>query len=322
MKFWQSVAFSEPEQLLEIARGAEAAGFEGLLLSEHLFVPEEMAPKYPYAEDGIPDFTGDTPFPDPWSAISAMASVTTRLRFSTMIYVLPLRHPLEVAKAVSTAAVLSGNRVVLGAGAGWMREEYDTLGVPFESRGKRFDESIEVLRRVWSGQAVEHHGRFFDFPRIRMSPAPSEPIPILIGGMSKPALARAARLGDGWLGAGNTPKEAAELLRELRRMRDRGVLVLPLLHRATSWADPRPSLPKLKPICPGFSGYPVNSLFFSKGWLVLVGASCSDKETALCLPASDPPARVQTRSGVAFGHDQSSPPVAPHPIGDSGLLQQ
>ncbi len=220
MKFWQSVAFSEPEQLLEIARGAEAAGFEGLLLSEHLFVPEEMAPKYPYAEDGIPDFTGDTPFPDPWSAISAMASVTTRLRFSTMIYVLPLRHPLEVAKAVSTAAVLSGNRVVLGAGAGWMREEYDTLGVPFESRGKRFDESIEVLRRVWSGQAVEHHGRFFDFPRIRMSPAPSEPIPILIGGMSKPALARAARLGDGWLGAGNTPKEAAELLRELRRMRE------------------------------------------------------------------------------------------------------
>ena len=157
MKFWQSVAFSEPEQLLEIAQGAEAAGFEGLLLSEHLFVPEEMAPKYPYAEDGIPDFTGDTPFPDPWSAISAMASVTTRLRFSTMIYVLPLRHPLEVAKAVSTAAVLSGNRVVLGAGAGWMREEYDTLGVPFESRGKRFDESIEVLRRVWSGQAVEHH---------------------------------------------------------------------------------------------------------------------------------------------------------------------
>ncbi len=220
MKFWQSVAFTEPEQLLEIAKGAEAAGFEGVLLSEHLFVPEKMAPKYPYADDGVPDFSGATPFPEPWSAISAMASVTTRLRFSTMVYILPLRHPLEVAKAVSTAAVLSGNRVALGAGAGWMREEYDALGVAFETRGKRFDEAIHVLRRVWSGRTVEYRGEFFDFDRIRMSPAPSEPIPILVGGSSKPALRRAARLGDGWFGPGNTPDEAAALLQELRTLRE------------------------------------------------------------------------------------------------------
>lgn len=220
MRFWQSVAFAEPEQLLEIAKGAEDAGFEGLLVSDHVFVPEKMAPRYPYAEDGVPDFSGATPFPEPWSAISAMASVTTRLRFSTMVYILPLRHPLEVAKAVSTAAVLSGNRVALGAGAGWMREEFDTLGIAFETRGKRFDEAIHVLRRVWSGQAVEHRGEFFEFERTRMSPAPSEPIPILVGGSSKAALRRAARLGDGWLGPGNTPEEAAALLQELRALRE------------------------------------------------------------------------------------------------------
>ncbi len=220
MKFWQSVAFTELEHLLQIARGAEAAGFEGLLVSEHLFVPEKFAPAYPYAENGVPDFTGATPFPEPWSAISAMASVTRRLRFSTMIYILPLRHPLEVAKSVSTAAVLSGNRVVLGAGAGWMREEYDTLGVPFETRGKRFDEAIDVLRRVWSGDPVEHHGEFFAFERLQMSPAPSQPIPIFIGGISKAALRRAARRGDGWLGSGHTPDEAAELLRALAAQRE------------------------------------------------------------------------------------------------------
>ena len=220
MKFWQSAAFTEPEQLLEIARGAEAAGFEGLLVSDHVFVPEEMAPKYPYAEDGVPDFDGATPFPEPWSAIAAMASVTTRLRFATMVYILPLRHPLEVANTVSTAAVLSGNRVLLGAGAGWMREEYDTLGIPFETRGKRFDEAIAVLRRVWSGQSVEFRGEFFDFDRLQISPAPSQPIPILVGGSSRAALRRAARLGDGWLGPGNTPDEAATLLQEIRTLRE------------------------------------------------------------------------------------------------------
>lgn len=220
MKFWQSVAFTEPEHLIELARGAEAAGFEGLLVSEHLFVPEQFAPKYPYSETGVPDFTGATPFPEPWSAIAAMATATTRLRFSTMVFILPLRNPLEVAKAVSTVAVLSGNRVALGAGAGWMREEYDTLGVPFEQRGKRFDESIGVLRKLWSGEVVEHEGENFSFPRLRMSPAPTARVPILIGGTSRPALRRAARLGDGWLGSGHTPDEAAALLRELARLRE------------------------------------------------------------------------------------------------------
>jgi probable F420-dependent oxidoreductase len=219
MKFWQGVSFDHPGQLTEIARGAEAAGFEGVLLSEHVFVPERYAAQYPYSETGRPDFTPHTPFPEPWIAITAMAAATARLRFATMVYILPLHHPLEVAKTVGTAALFSGHRVVLGAGAGWMREEFDALGVDFASRGRRFDECIEVLRRVWTGGMVEFHGEFFDFNRLRMSPAPERAVPIFIGGASAPALRRAAALGDGWIGAGNTPEQASDILRELARLR-------------------------------------------------------------------------------------------------------
>jgi probable F420-dependent oxidoreductase len=220
MKFWQSVAFTAPDQLVAIARGAEAAGFEGLLLSDHLFIPDEYAPRYPYSENGRPDFDATSPFPDPWVAMTAMAAATSRLRFATMIYILPLHHPLEVAKAVGTASIFSDSRIVLGAGAGWMREEFEVLGVDFATRGKRFDECIEILRGVWRGGMLEYHGEIFDFDRLQMSPAPPRPIPIYIGGASKPALRRAARLGDGWLGAGNTPEQAAEILAELRRLRE------------------------------------------------------------------------------------------------------
>jgi len=135
------------------------------------------------------------------------------------VYILPLHHPLEVAKAVGTAAVFSRNRVILGAGAGWMREEFDALGVNFATRGKRFDESIEVLRRLWTGAMVDFHGEIFDFERLQMSPAPTRPVPIFVGGASPRALRRAALLGDGWLGAGNTPEQAADILRSLARLR-------------------------------------------------------------------------------------------------------
>jgi len=220
MKFWQSVAFTEPDQLVEIARGAESAGFEGALLSEHLFVPDAYAARYPYSEGGKPDFDARSPFPDPWVTMTAMAAGTSRLRFATMVYILPLHHPLEVAKAVGTASLFSGGRIVLGAGSGWMREEFEVLGVDFATRGKRFDECIEILRRVWRGGMVEYHGEIFSFDRLQMSPTPPHPIPIYIGGASKPALRRAARIGDGWLGAGNTPEQAEEILVELRRLRE------------------------------------------------------------------------------------------------------
>ncbi len=219
MKFWQVISFCEPDQLLDVARAAEEAGFHGVMVSDHLFFPDQLESKYPYSPDGTPGFDGATPFPDPWAAISAMAAITTRLHFGTMVYILPLRSPLEVAKTTGTTALLSGDRVALGCGAGWIKEEFDALGVDFKARGKRFDESIEVLRKLWSGEMVDHHGACFDFARVQMSPAPSRPLPIYIGGKSRLALRRAARLGDGWIGTGQTPDEVPGILETLRTLR-------------------------------------------------------------------------------------------------------
>ncbi len=224
MKFWQAISFAEPDQLIGIAQAAEEAGFDGVLLADHLFFPGRLQSKYPYSEDGTPMFDGRTPFPDPWTTIATMAAVTKRLQFATFVFILPLRHPLELAKTLGTLSLLTGGRVALGAGAGWIREEFDTLGIDFHSRGKRMDEMVAAMRKLWTGEMVEHHGRFFDFGPLQMSPAPGRHIPIWFGGLSDAAMKRAAALGDGWLGVGNTPAEAIEILgklTEIRRATDR-----------------------------------------------------------------------------------------------------
>lgn len=220
MKFWQVVSFAEPDQLVGIARAAEEAGFHGVVLSDHLFFPGKLESKYPYSEDGVPGFDATTPFPDPWATMAAMSSVTTTLRFATGVYILPLRHPVEVAKSVGTAALLSGGRVVLGAGAGWIREEFDVLGVPFRGRGKRMDEMIEAMRLLWTGEMVEYRGKIFDLPPMQMSPAPPAQVPIYFGGISERALRRAARVGQGWFGTGQTEPEASDILGKLRAYRE------------------------------------------------------------------------------------------------------
>lgn len=220
MKFWQVLSFSEPDQLIPLAAAAEEAGFHGVMLSDHLFFPGKLESRYPYSEDGAPGFDGSTAWPEPWTTIAAMSAVTERLHFATMVYILPLRNPIELAKSLGTVAFHSGGRVALGAGAGWIREEFDTLGVDFKTRGKRMNEAIEVLRKLWTGEMVEHHGEHFDFGPLQMSPAPGVDIPIHIGGISKFALRRAAKLGDGWIGTGQTPEQASafcQTLRELRR---------------------------------------------------------------------------------------------------------
>jgi probable F420-dependent oxidoreductase len=219
VKFWQVLSFNEPEELVPLAQAAEQAGFHGALLSDHLFFPEELRSRYPYSPDGKPGFDGATPFPEVWTSIAAMAAATTRLHFSTMVFVLPLRNPIEVAKSLATLSRLSGGRVALGCGAGWIEEEFEQLGVAFSTRGRRFDEVIAVLRALWQGGMVEHHGEFFDFDRIQISPAPRAPIPIWVGGLAPGALRRAARLGDGWIGTGQTPEELPDLLRRLRELR-------------------------------------------------------------------------------------------------------
>jgi probable F420-dependent oxidoreductase len=219
MKFWQSLAFTEPEQLIEVAPICEEVGFAGAFVSDHLFFLDQFEKNYPYNETGDPGFTAETPWPQPWVTIAGMAAVTKRLRFSTLIYILPLHDPIEVAKATGTLAVLSGNRLALGVGAGWMREEFEIMDAPFRGRGKRLEEAMEVCRKLWAGGMVEHHGDAYDFPALQMSPAPSQPVPIWVGGVSEIALRRAGRLGDGWLGSGQTPDEALLMLGKIQQHR-------------------------------------------------------------------------------------------------------
>ena len=216
MKFAASLAFSDPTHFCELARAAEESGWDTLVLSDHVVHPEKIETPYPYTADGAPRWKAPAPWPDPWVSVGAMAAVTQRIRFLTGIYVLPLRNPFLVAKAVGTAAVLSGDRVSLGIGVGWMKEEFDLLEQDFRGRGRRADEMIEVLRKLWAGGMVEHHGHFYDFGRLQMSPAPRGRIPIYVGGISEAALRRVGRVGDGWVSDLHTAKELKQIVEQLR----------------------------------------------------------------------------------------------------------
>jgi probable F420-dependent oxidoreductase len=216
MKFWMATAFAETDQVLPLARAADKAGIHGITVSDHLFEPQQRVSKYPYSADGAPPFAPDAAWPDPWVLIAAMAGATERIHFTTNIYVAPLRELFTVAKLVSTAAVISGNRVAMGAGPGWCEEEFDQVGQAFKGRGARLEEMIDVLHQLWAGGWVEHHGKYYDFAPLRIEPVPTTRVPIYIGGHSDIALSRAARVGDGWIGNAYAPDEAEHYLGILR----------------------------------------------------------------------------------------------------------
>jgi len=242
MRFAQALIGARTEDFSAIARAAEAAGFASIAVSDHVFFPDQLDSSYPYTTDGRPQFSATADWPDAWVLISSLAAVTTTIEFMTNVYVLPLRNPFVVAKAVGTAAVLSKNRVQLGIGAGWMREEFDQLGQPFNKRGARLDEAIDVLRALWTGEMVEHHGTHFDFERLQMLPAPSQRIPIYVGGHSEVALRRAAR-NDGWIGVNYPLDQLAEYCATLQRYREEaGTADRPFDVVASPLAIPRPEV--------------------------------------------------------------------------------
>lgn len=214
MKHWQSLSWMEPEQILDVARFAEELGFEGVFLSDHGIYPLELQAPYPYSPDGKPPMNPSWWYPDAWTTLGAIAAVTTRLRFSLSVYVLPLRNPFEVARASGTLDILSNGRLALGIGTGWMKDEFDLYGVDFATRGARMDEMLAILGAFWRDGIVEFHGEHFDFPPVQISPAPGREVPVYIGGGAPVALRRAAR-HDGWIGAGNTLEEVPRVLAEL-----------------------------------------------------------------------------------------------------------
>ncbi|MEZ5243416.1 MAG: LLM class F420-dependent oxidoreductase [Microthrixaceae bacterium] len=220
MKFSQALLGANPLDWPRIAAAAEEAGFDSVAVSDHVVYPARLESRYPYTPDGVPLFSPDEDWPDPWVAVGAMSAVTSRLRFLTNVYVLPLRNPFVVAKAVGTAAYLSRGRVGLGIGAGWMAEEFELMGQPFARRGKRMDEMVEVVRTLWRGGMVEHHGEFYDFDPVEMRPAPPAPVPIYVGGHSEIAMRRAATLGDGWLGMYYSVEELEQHCRTVEQARE------------------------------------------------------------------------------------------------------
>ncbi len=211
MRYHQAVTFLPTEDVLELAVACDSMGYAGVYLSDHLFNPRELESRYTYskAPDGSPFWRKETAWPDPMCLISALGAVTTNLTFTTGIYIAPVRDLITVAKSVGTTAVLTGNRVRLGVGVGWCKEEYLQTGQEFHNRGKRLDDMIPALRALWQGGWVEYHGTHFDVPACQMNPSPTLPIPILGGGDSEPALRRASTLCDGWINTGAVPAEEA-----------------------------------------------------------------------------------------------------------------
>ena len=219
MKFLTGFVWIDATQYVDLARSAEAAGWDGIVLSDHLAHFDQIATPYPYTEDGHRPWRAEDPYPDVWVSIGAMAAVTEKIRFYQGVYVVPMRNVFSLAKAIGTAAVLSHDRVSLGVGLGWMKEEFDLVREPFEGRAKRAEEMLEVMRKLWTGEMVEHHGRHYDFPRLQMSPGVEERIPIYVGGRTDVALRRVARIGDGWIPNLLTTPELADGIAKIRAYR-------------------------------------------------------------------------------------------------------
>jgi probable F420-dependent oxidoreductase len=211
MKFGLPLFGVSPRFYGEIAQAAEANGFESVWMPEHLVFPETIPPTYLYSESGDPPVNSDTPLFDVWVALAYIAHATSTIRLATNVYILPLRHPIEVARSTVTLDRLSNGRVTLGIGVGWLEDEFVAVGRGFHDRGKRTDAMIPLLRRLWSDQVIEEHSEHFDFAPVKFQPKPRNGfIPIEVGGTTKPALRRAGRLGDGWIEVGSSTLEEAK----------------------------------------------------------------------------------------------------------------
>lgn len=183
-----------------MASALEDAGFDSLWVSDHIVLPAAIGSHYPFADDGRATWATDTPYFDALIALALIAQATERTTIGTAALVLPLRHPVVFAKQAASIDVASGGRLRLGLGAGWLEEEFDALGVPFEGRGRRLEEWIAIARSCWTGTPAAWHSELYDLPpEILCLPAPVNAVPLLIGGHSRVALKRAGRIGDGWL---------------------------------------------------------------------------------------------------------------------------
>ncbi len=195
-------AFVEPERAVAFARASEAAGFESMWTVEHVVVPSGYASAYPYDPSGKMAGPEDSPIPDPLIWLAFVAAATSTIRLATGILIVPQRNPVVLAKELATLDQLSGGRLELGIGVGWLEEEFDAIGVPFGNRGKRTDDYIAAMRALWTQDKASHHSEFVDFTDCILAPKPAQAsVPVHVGGHTDIAAKRAGRLGDGFFPA-------------------------------------------------------------------------------------------------------------------------
>jgi probable F420-dependent oxidoreductase len=186
--------------LLESARLAEEAGFDSVWVSDHVVMLRDHASPYPFSPDGKMTWDPEDPWHDPLIAMAMCAAVTERVEIGVAVLIVPLRNPMILAKQLASLDALSNGRVVVGAGAGWLAEEFDALGTSFQTRGEQLDEWIEIMRECWTGEPRPKEYRHYRIPDGVLSyPTPAHEVPILIGGMTPAAVRRAGRIGDGWV---------------------------------------------------------------------------------------------------------------------------
>jgi alkanesulfonate monooxygenase SsuD/methylene tetrahydromethanopterin reductase-like flavin-dependent oxidoreductase (luciferase family) len=218
VRFSYAESMVDPTFYLPLAQAAEEAGYDGMVVPDSLCYPQDSDSTYPFSPDHKREFLEDKPFIEPFSLIPAMGAVTERLRFITFVLKLPMRHPLLVAKQATSVAVMTNNRLALGVGTSPWPEDYALCDVPWDGRGRRMDEAVDIVRGLSAGGYFEYHGDVYDLPSVKISPTPTEPLPILVGGHAPPALRRAAR-SDGWLHGGGDPADLPGLLERLDQLR-------------------------------------------------------------------------------------------------------
>ncbi len=220
MKFGIALGMLHPAAFEGVALEAERLGFESIWFPEHLVFPIDMSGS-PFPGEDHPPVPPETPLYDAFALLSYFAALTSKIRLGTNIYLLGLRHPFIAARAVQTLDIVSQGRAEVGIGAGWLRREWEVAGLDPKTRGRRLDEAVEVCKKLWSEDTIEHHGEFFDFAPVKFEPKPVQKPhpPIHVGGESESALRRAARIGDGWLGLAHTFESVAKPIARIGELR-------------------------------------------------------------------------------------------------------
>lgn len=213
-----NIGVQDPDKMIEIAQHAESIGVESVWTFEHVIVPLDYQSKYPYHPSGKMGAEPETNFIDPLIALAAIASATNHLRLGTGVNILPQANPLFLAKQAASLDFVSNGRFMLGIGIGWLREEFAALGVPFEGRGARFDEYLAAMKKVWSGDVVEHKSEHIEWSGFKSYPVPAQKphVPIIMGGNKGKIYQRIAHHGDGWYAPSSDPKELEPMLEQLR----------------------------------------------------------------------------------------------------------